>query len=171
MGLKDQLLALQWIKNNIEYFGGNSDSITLTGGSAGGASMHFHYFSPRSKNLFNRGMSVSGTALNSWSLQENASIRAKSLGRALGCPTNTSKILIKCLKTKPAFDIVNATIVSLYPYFPFPNVLFGPVVEKYGCKPFLTEHPYRLLQKKQLIDLPWLTSHVSHEGYLLTLCK
>lgn len=48
-GLKDQSLAMRWIKENIKYFGGNPDSITLTGLSAGAASVHYHYLSPWSK--------------------------------------------------------------------------------------------------------------------------
>lgn len=52
MGMKDQLLALRWIKENIRYFGGNSDSITITGMSAGGASVHLHTISPRIRGNF-----------------------------------------------------------------------------------------------------------------------
>lgn len=53
-GLKDQVMALRWIKDNIKHFGGNPESVTITGLSAGGASVHFHYFSPMSKgSLFN----------------------------------------------------------------------------------------------------------------------
>lgn len=48
-GLKDQVLALKWIKDNIKFFGGNPDSITIAGSSAGGASVHYHYLSPLSK--------------------------------------------------------------------------------------------------------------------------
>nr|CAH7765727.1 unnamed protein product [Callosobruchus chinensis] len=53
-GLKDQALALKWIQEHIEAFGGNPKSVTLTGFSAGAASVHFHYFSPYSVGLFHR---------------------------------------------------------------------------------------------------------------------
>jgi carboxylesterase type B len=49
MGLKDQTAALRWIKNNIAAFGGNPQSVTIAGNSAGGASVHYHYISPRSR--------------------------------------------------------------------------------------------------------------------------
>lgn len=48
-GLKDQVLALKWVKQNIGSFGGNPDSITLSGFSAGAASVHYHYLSPLSE--------------------------------------------------------------------------------------------------------------------------
>lgn len=53
-GLRDQILALKWIKAHIEYFGGDSNSITISGMSAGGASVQFHYLIPEARgNYYN----------------------------------------------------------------------------------------------------------------------
>lgn len=49
LGLKDQVLALKWVKENIAAYGGNPDSVTIFGQSAGGASVHYHMLSPMSK--------------------------------------------------------------------------------------------------------------------------
>lgn len=47
-GLKDQVLAMKWVKDNIKYFGGNPNSVTLTGFASGGGAVHLHYLSPLS---------------------------------------------------------------------------------------------------------------------------
>lgn len=48
-GLKDQVAALRWVRNNIEAFGGNKGAVTIAGESAGGASVHYHMMSPMSR--------------------------------------------------------------------------------------------------------------------------
>lgn len=59
-GLKDQILALRWVKDNIRNFGGNPDNITIFGESAGAISVSMLCASPEAKGLFVNAISESG---------------------------------------------------------------------------------------------------------------
>lgn len=108
MGLKDQSLALAWVSENVKYFGGDPQRITLTGVSAGGASVHYHYLSPTSQGLFKNGISFSGTALARWAFAPDTTDATKTLARALDCPINASVDMVECLKLVPAINITVA---------------------------------------------------------------
>ena len=60
LGLKDQILALKWVKENISEFGGNPDNITIFGQSAGSISCMFLTVTPDAKGLFNKAIPQSG---------------------------------------------------------------------------------------------------------------
>ena len=49
MGLKDQTYALRWIRDNIHYFGGCSQNVTIFGSDAGAVSVGLHLLSPMSR--------------------------------------------------------------------------------------------------------------------------
>lgn len=101
-------MALRWIHDHAKSFGGDSKRITLIGMGAGGASVHYHYMSPLSAGLFQNGISISGTALNTWARTKNPQQKAKKLAGLFDCPTNTTIELVNCLKAQPARDIANA---------------------------------------------------------------
>lgn len=51
-GMFDQVMALEWVRDNIEQFGGLASNITLFGESAGAASISMHLLSSLSRDLF-----------------------------------------------------------------------------------------------------------------------
>ncbi|XP_015113517.1 esterase FE4 isoform X2 [Diachasma alloeum] len=61
-GLKDQILALEWVKQNISKFGGDPNNITAFGHSAGASCIHHLTLSPKTRGLFQRVILQSGVA-------------------------------------------------------------------------------------------------------------
>jgi para-nitrobenzyl esterase len=59
VGLRDILLALHWVRDNIAGFGGNPDNVTLFGESAGGGCVTTLMTMPASKGLFHRAIAQS----------------------------------------------------------------------------------------------------------------
>uniref|UniRef100_A0A6P7G1D3 Carboxylic ester hydrolase n=1 Tax=Diabrotica virgifera virgifera TaxID=50390 RepID=A0A6P7G1D3_DIAVI len=167
-GLKDQVLALKWIKDNIKFFGGNPNSVTITGSSAGASSVHHHYFSPLSKGLFHRGFSQSGTAFSPWSIVEYPLKKANEVAGYLNCTSDSTKDMVDCLRKVSSVDLLNA-MTKLFRYLDaIPLVIFGPVIEN-GENPFLADHPYKLIKKGKINDVPWVTSSVKDEGIFPTV--
>ena len=88
LGLRDQALALEWIKSEAENFFGNPNKITVFGSGSGGASAFIQMLSPTNarKNLFRGIISQSGiplthtVGLQSFSSKELMLKFAKSLG-------------------------------------------------------------------------------------------
>lgn len=56
----DQIRALEWVRNNIDRFGGDPDEVTLVGESAGGNSILNLMASPATEGLFQRAVVMSG---------------------------------------------------------------------------------------------------------------
>lgn len=63
-GIMDQQAALQWVRNNIEAFGGNRNNVTIFGESAGGGSVCTHMVAPSSAGLFHRAIVQSGACIH-----------------------------------------------------------------------------------------------------------
>jgi para-nitrobenzyl esterase len=59
-GLLDQICALEWVRDNIERFGGDPKNVTIFGESAGGMSVGALLGAPRARGLFRRAIPQSG---------------------------------------------------------------------------------------------------------------
>jgi para-nitrobenzyl esterase len=63
-GLLDQVAALEWVRTNIERFGGNPDAITIAGSSAGAIDIGALMTSPLTKGKFRGAILHSGPVRN-----------------------------------------------------------------------------------------------------------
>jgi len=100
LGLKDQVVALRWVQRNIAAFGGDPDSVTISGYSVGGFSVFLHMVSPMSKGLFHRAIMMSGSMMLEPYPTEQLHL-AKKQAELLDCPTDTIDSMLICLNSKP----------------------------------------------------------------------
>ncbi|XP_031636223.1 venom carboxylesterase-6-like [Contarinia nasturtii] len=170
-GLKDQAMVLKWIQQNIQRFGGDPDSVTICGASAGGASVTYLMMSPLTDSLYSKGIAMSGTNLAPWAQPAHRGVakkRAKYFAEYFNCysPNDWPKT-IECLRHVPAANIS----VAFYDFFEFdtdPMVLFQPVVEPDVPGAFITKHP-RDERAETSSKIPFMTGITHDEGLMKSL--
>ncbi|QIS09783.1 carboxylesterase family protein [Nocardia arthritidis] len=116
-GLLDQQAALRWVRRNIDRFGGNPDSVTLFGQSAGATSTCSLLASPSAAGLFQRAIVQSSpcSETNQWPYDDGywfarpraaAEQQGRELADKLGC--GAAADAADCLRTVPAAKILAA---------------------------------------------------------------
>ncbi|XP_015434533.1 PREDICTED: esterase E4-like isoform X2 [Dufourea novaeangliae] len=160
MGLKDLILALKWVNQNIASFGGDPNNITVFGFSAGAALAHAIIVSPQSRGLFHKVILQSGTITCPWSFEtDRKSFRLASL---LGNKTTDTEEMIRFLKQVPAMDIVKAHA----------SILTKDEMRKYHIRCALSidtasENPVLPVPLEQLVlndvNIPMIIGNTSHE--------
>jgi para-nitrobenzyl esterase len=101
-GLMDQQLALRWVRDNIWFFGGDPQNVTIFGESAGGLSVFSQLVSPSSEGLFHKAIIESGAyALNTQTLAA-----AEAAGTAFATATGCSAQTAACLRALPVSTIL-----------------------------------------------------------------
>ncbi|KAJ8924196.1 hypothetical protein NQ315_006987 [Exocentrus adspersus] len=170
--LKDQILALEWVRDNIDYFGGNPNSVTVFGQSAGAASVSYLLQTPLAKNLFHRAIMQSGTSLNLWALTRNPRTTAFAIGRAFDIDTSNSSILVQALKRIETRTLqavsVSREITETVSKNPRDGLVFGPSTEPFFSGAVVRKKSHQKLNYGNFNAVPCMVGFTSQEGLPIT---
>lgn len=76
-GVRDMILGLTWVRDNIAAFGGDPARVTVFGQSAGGTHITSLLASPLARGLFSQAIIQSPSAVAQWSTPADADHAAK----------------------------------------------------------------------------------------------
>ncbi|XP_025083211.1 bile salt-activated lipase-like [Pomacea canaliculata] len=176
--LWDQQLAIRWVKDNIQAFGGDPNQITIGGESAGSISVAFQSLSPLSKGLFNRAIMQSGAATAGTTIQREPLQQLLNLAREVRCPLPGSSLpsggvssdqdLLTCLRNVSPAEIMTVRILGKSLIRAAIEIVFAAVVDG----EIIPKAPAAMLKDKEYLtqvgfyDRDYLTGTVNNEGGL-----
>ncbi|SDT10608.1 para-nitrobenzyl esterase [Halopseudomonas sabulinigri] len=108
-GQMDLVMALEWVRDNIDAFGGNPDNVTIFGESGGGRKVLSLMASPKAAGLFHKAISQSGTLYP----DTRSLAAAEAIGSDLQANLNAASL--EEMREKSWLEVVSAA-AALAPY-------------------------------------------------------
>ncbi|XP_042203056.1 juvenile hormone esterase-like [Homarus americanus] len=167
-GIWDQILAMEWVRDNIDGFGGDKDGVTIFGESAGSASVNYHLILPASRGLFRGVIGESGSALEHWSHDSDPIGSAFAVGHNAGCQTNDADELYECMLNMTA-DHMSLSMAAFVAKDRSQGGMgfkgAAPVTQGSNVSDRLLEHdPLQYFLDGNVTDVPLMIGANKHEG-------
>ncbi|MFX0081708.1 MAG: carboxylesterase/lipase family protein [Candidatus Hodarchaeota archaeon] len=153
-GILDQALALKWVHDNIEAFGGDPKNITIFGASAGGYSVLMLPVMPQAKGLIRRVIAESAPRINS-------EVSDKST-RAVMRKLKIKKGDIESLRKIPPERIIEAQN-EYVESDPTNLIAFRPLIDGNT----IPKHPLKAFQDGDLKNIDFLIGTTLNEAKIL----
>ena len=132
LGLRDQILLLDWVHTNAAAFGGNKDLITVVGISAGAHSIAHHTMNiNEERHLFARAIIESGAATSRATHKYDSALHEaqfEKFVRLVGCSMDSPDLLAD-LRSAPASAIIDAQDKVFAEYNPSVRWAWQPVID------------------------------------------
>jgi bile salt-stimulated lipase len=169
--LKDMVMALKWVKENIGEFGGNAERITVFGQSAGSTSVHLLLISDMAKGLFHQAIMQSGTGVSPFAFRTNPRTLAEDIGRNLNLTFESTEELMNKLRQVDYKSIlkVERGLFNMEAPLGLRPFDFVPTLEPEDSleERFLTEDPTISMINGTFYDVPVIIGTTSKEGLLM----
>lgn len=161
-GLIDQLTALEWIRANIEQFGGDSNNVTLMGESAGSKDISWLLASGRLTGLVRRIVLMSGVGGNSMRHDYSFEGGCAAARKFMRLAEVDSMPRLLALSTKQLMDRHRAAFSKLHV---FEQSMFTPRVD--GV--FLKGSPLEIARRNGASGIDVMVGHTGYEMGLYLL--
>ena len=171
-GFMDQILALKWVKTNIEKFGGDPKSVTLLGSSSGGTSELGLLASPSAAGLFHQAILLSASAVFNKSWEDAASDNEVFLRNASCARNNSHTAVRECLYKLTPRQIQDAIPWNDYPNWRMDDLLELPTSGRFAGavavvdKTVVSEAPLVAMTKEEVNDVPLIIGTTAQEADL-----
>nr|XP_039252972.1 uncharacterized protein LOC120330182 [Styela clava] len=125
-GIRDVVLAMEWVQKYISEFGGDPNIVTIFGESAGSAGSAVLSISPMTEGLFHRVIQQSGSSVSFFAIDYNPGVLGKRVMTELGCRSDNFTASKECLMKRGEFDFIGLqSAVELHLYVPWRPTVDG----------------------------------------------
>ncbi|XP_041971314.1 juvenile hormone esterase-like [Aricia agestis] len=177
-GLKDIVMALQWVQKNISEFGGDPQNVTIFGNNTGGSIVHFMILSPMASGLFHKAIMQSFSSLNPWAITKNPIQSLTHLARKLNISKTDNTEIVEELKNFDATKITQAAMEIWFSKYFTPeteifDAMFKPCIEEEleGQPVFLSKSPEIIIKTKKFNKVPIIIGSNNTESSVIQAIK